>query len=254
MAVLAAFTLLPIALLAQPGGGMRGGSGMHGGFSGHGGFVSRGGMSAGMHSGPASFAGGRHAANRFGGNSFHANSFHASFHHPGEGHHHFHQGVHVHFYSPYGFYGYGYPYYGGYYDPFYWNWNNSSYDQSDDNYVAQRDTTRQIDQLSQEVESLREERDERDAREEQAYSRPVPKPPTASVHPEPAPDATVVLVFLDKRIQEVKNYAIAHEQVVVFDDHHIKKIPLADIDLATTMKLNDERGVDFQVPNPEGTE
>jgi hypothetical protein len=25
---------------------------------------------------------------------------------------------------------------------------------------------------------------------------------------------------------------------------------LADIDLAATMKLNDERGVDFEVPNP----
>jgi hypothetical protein len=64
----------------------------------------------------------------------------------------------------------------------------------------------------------------------------------------------VVIVYLDKRIEEIKNYAVANEKVVVFDNHHIKKIPLADIDLAATMKLNDERGVDFQIPNPAGTE
>jgi len=42
--------------------------------------------------------------------------------------------------------------------------------------------------------------------------------------------------------------------VVVFDDHRTKKIPLADIDLAATMKLNDERGVDFAVPSPTASE
>ena len=60
--------------------------------------------------------------------------------------------------------------------------------------------------------------------------------------------------WINKRIEEIKNYAVANEKVVVFDNHHIKKIPLADIDLAATMKLNDERGVDFQIPNSAGTE
>jgi len=36
----------------------------------------------------------------------------------------------------------------------------------------------------------------------------------------------------------------------VLDGSRRTKYPLADIDLAATMKLNDERGVDFEVPNP----
>jgi hypothetical protein len=59
-----------------------------------------------------------------------------------------------------------------------------------------------------------------------------------------------VLVFLDRHIQEVKNYAVAHEMLIVLDGGRRTKYPLADIDLAATMKLNDERGVDFEVPNP----
>jgi len=147
-------------------------------------------------------------------------------------------------------YGYAYPF--GYYSPFWGDWYNSSYNRSnDDNYVMQRQTQQQFDQLYQQIQDLRDERDERQY--SQAQAPPVPVPPVRAEAKNEA-DLSVVLVFLDKRIQEVKNYAIANEKVVVFDDHHIKKIPLADIDLAATMKLNDERGVDFQVPNPAGTE
>jgi len=106
--------------------------------------------------------------------------------------------------------------------------------------------SRQIDELSQEVQRLREE---------QAYSqaRPAPAPP-----PSPGVDSAgarmdaglpIVLVFLDKRIQEIKNYAVINETLMVFDGQRTKKIALADLDLAATMKLNDERGVDFQIPN-----
>ena len=148
------------------------------------------------------------------------------------------------------------PYYAyapfGYYSPFWWDWYSSSYDRSnnDDNYVAQRQAQQQIDDLSQQVQDLQQERAER------AYSQaPVPRPPAASnTEAKIEPDMSVVLVYFDKRIEEIKNYAVANEKVVVFDNHHIKKIPLADIDLAATMKLNDERGVDFQIPNPAGTE
>jgi len=144
--------------------------------------------------------------------------------------------------------GYGYPgYYGGYYSPFYWDWYGSSYDSSDSDYVQQQ-TARQIDDLSAEVQRLREERE---------YSRPreeYPQPPVAAVPRPPTDtkldsDLPVVLVFLDKRIQEIKNYAVMNETLVVFDGTRSKRIRLADVDLAATMKLNDERGVDFQIPN-----
>jgi hypothetical protein len=149
---------------------------------------------------------------------------------------------------------YRYPYYAyapfGYYSPFWWDSYHSSYDRSDDNYVAQRQAQQQIDQLRQQVEDLQQEREER------AYNQPpVPRPPAPSnAEAKIEPDMSVVLVYLDRRIEEIKNYAVANEKVVVFDNHHIKKIPLGDIDLAATMKLNDERGVDFQIPNPAGTE
>lgn len=144
--------------------------------------------------------------------------------------------------------GYGYPgYYGGYYSPYYWDWYGSSYDSSESDYVQQQ-TARQIDDLSAEVQRLREEREYSQPRE--GYPQPpmaaVPRPPTDTKFDS---DLPIVLVFLDKRIQEIKNYAVMNETLVVFDGTRSKRIPLADVDLAATMKLNDERGVDFQIPN-----
>ncbi len=59
-------------------------------------------------------------------------------------------------------------------------------------------------------------------------------------------DATV-LVFRDGHQQEVTNYAIMGQTVYVFDSR-TQKIALTDLDVAATVKLNDDRGVDFHVP------
>jgi hypothetical protein len=149
-------------------------------------------------------------------------------------------------------YAYGYPgfyagYYSPYYSPFYWDWYGSSYDSSNTDY-AQQQTARQIDQLSAEVERLREEREDAQAKADyrQVPVAAVPRPPAEAKLDS---DLPVVLVFLDKRIQEINNYAVLNETLVVFDGTRSKRIPLADVDLAATMKLNDERGVDFQIPN-----
>jgi hypothetical protein len=56
-----------------------------------------------------------------------------------------------------------------------------------------------------------------------------------------------VLVFLDGHQQEVTNYAIMGQTVYVFDNR-TQKIALTDLDVAATIKLNDDRGVDFHVP------
>src|SRR5580704_8027741 len=61
-----------------------------------------------------------------------------------------------------------------------------------------------------------------------------------------AVDATV-LVFRDGHKQEVSNYAIMGQTVYVFDNR-TQKIALTDLDVAATVKLNDDRGVDFHVP------
>jgi hypothetical protein len=56
-----------------------------------------------------------------------------------------------------------------------------------------------------------------------------------------------VLVFRDGHQQEVTNYAIMGQTVYVFDNR-TQKIALTDLDVAATIKLNDDRGVDFHVP------
>ena len=66
-----------------------------------------------------------------------------------------------------------------------------------------------------------------------------------------APDAKpidpTVLVFRDGHQQEVTNYAIMGQTVYVFDSR-TQKIALTDLDVAATIKVNDDRGVDFHLP------
>ncbi len=207
---------------------MRGG-GFHGGMS-------SGGMRAGFHGGaPGSFV-------RPGNSGVHS----------GNGSHHRNNGPNLiigtrRFHGGHrrGWYGVS-PYY-GWYGPYYWDWSSSSYDSqaNSNNDRLQYQTMNEINRLADEVQELREEREMR-----AAPSEPAPQPQQPAKLQPPQQDLPVVLVFLDKRIQEVKNYAVANEMLVVLDGNRRKKYPLADIDLAATMKLNDERGVDFEVPNP----
>lgn len=144
------------------------------------------------------------------------------------------------------FAGYPYYYYGWYGGPFGWDWESSLYASRDNGDDAQYRTAAEINRLADEVQELREQRDY-----VQAPPAPAPQPRTEA---KLAEDLPVVLVFLDKRIQEVKCYVVANEMLVVLEGNRRKKFPLADIDLAATLKLNDERGVDFQVPNPVMTQ
>ena len=145
---------------------------------------------------------------------------------------------HRNFYPYYTWYP-SYAYYGG---PLR-DWDDSSYDaRFNDNYYARYQTAAEINRLSDEVQQLREEREYSPAATQPA---PAPRPVVQAKE-----DLPVVVVFLDRHIQEVKNYAVANEMLVVLDGNRRTKYPLADIDLAATMKLNDERGVDFEIPNP----
>ena len=164
--------------------------------------------------------------------------------------------------SYYARYGYRYPYYGygyGYYWPWWWD-SSSSYDNSDSSYQDDA-SARQIDDLNQQVQQLRNQL----SSSQYAQSEYGPPAPSARV-PRPAdsgsqaqadrnteklpatPDLATVLVFRDQRIQEIKNYAIVGKTLVVIADQRQRKIPLADLDLDATTKLNEERGVDFQIP------
>lgn len=195
--------------------------------------------------GGAAFHGGMRSA---GGARF-SGAHHPGFHNPGFVHsphrgpiivtrfggHHFARRNFYPFYSSYGYYG----------GPF-WDWDDAEYDARFNNNSYDYQTAAEINRLSNEVERLREERDYAPAAAQPAPA-PVPQP---SVQAKAQEDLPVVVVFLDKHIREVKNYAVANEMLVVLDGNKRTKFPLADIDLAATMKLNDERGVDFQIPNP----
>jgi hypothetical protein len=108
----------------------------------------------------------------------------------------------------------------GYYDPLYDTEDQDSYADSSTPYRENGEVQRDV-QVSSE-----------------ARNRPQPGP-------EPATD----LVFRDQHVEEVRNYAIADGTLWVLNDSEAgKKIPLADLDLVATAKVNDDRGVDFQVP------
>jgi len=96
----------------------------------------------------------------------------------------------------------------------------------------------QLYNLAGEMSMLRQEQDEQYAR----ASIP-PEPP----EPEPAPPATV-LVYKDGHQVEVQNYAIVGENLVWFSGQLSKKIPLADLDLPATRKVNEDHGTTFSAP------
>ena len=58
-----------------------------------------------------------------------------------------------------------------------------------------------------------------------------------------------MLVFKDGHKSDVVNYAIVGDTLFDFGDGRTRKIRLADLDLPATQKANDDRGVDFQVPD-----
>jgi hypothetical protein len=79
---------------------------------------------------------------------------------------------------------------------------------------------------------------------EEATAVPLVAPPVVN---DERPIDVTVLVFRDGHQQQISNYAIMGETLYVFDTRK-QKIGLSDLDLPSTIKVNDERGVDFQVP------
>jgi len=65
----------------------------------------------------------------------------------------------------------------------------------------------------------------------------------------PSDQPDTVLIFKDGHSLEIENYAIVGPTLYDLSSGQHHKIALADLDLAATAKQNDERGVDFQVPN-----
>jgi hypothetical protein len=140
-----------------------------------------------------------------------------------------------------------YPYYGyspyGFYDPYYSGYMGSGYQRGDDSadadagqYSTAPSREREDDGLQRDVQTLSGKIDRLQA-DVEARNRP-----RAEQEPMTA------LVFRDQHVEEVRNYAISGGTLWVLNEQSAKKIPLAQLDLDATARMNDNRGVDFQVP------
>ena len=58
---------------------------------------------------------------------------------------------------------------------------------------------------------------------------------------------STVLVYRDGHQQEIENYAIAGDKLIVLGEK-TQKIQLSELDLSATAKANQDRGVDFRTP------
>lgn len=140
-----------------------------------------------------------------------------------------------------GFHRHYFPYAGGYYWPYYgldYPWF-SDYDAS----------AYQQAQPTQPVVVVVDPKPGDDRYGDHSFNEARSTPPAPS---QPAPAAEeqepTVLVFRDGHKEEVRNYAIVGQMLWDFSGKGTHKIPLSEIDLDTTRKLNDDRGVDFVLP------
>lgn len=84
----------------------------------------------------------------------------------------------------------------------------------------------------------------------ESAASPSAQPATSSASaaaPAPEQEATV-LVFRDGHRLTVRNYAIVGPDLYNFSGEGPRKIALASLDLNTTIRVNDDRGVTFEVP------
>jgi hypothetical protein len=254
---IAAFALLLAAMpvVAQRGGGHASG-GHGGGFSGHvsmgsgshfGGVRSGSGMSRGFSAPQRSFSGRSGSGQSFArqpsfsarGNAFNRSrgaGLRAGNRSRGSG------------FRNFGFRnrGWAYPWGYGFYDPDWW-WNSDSGLSHDQDYYDDRAYADQMNQQSLEEQQMRQQGNQ------DLYARSAP-PQNQSADPAPAEMIpATVLVFRDQRKEEIHNYAIVGETLWNFSPQRTEKIPLSDLDIAATSKANQQRGVDFHLPDsPEG--
>jgi hypothetical protein len=145
----------------------------------------------------------------------------------------------------YGCWGYGYPFYAyGGIDPNWW-WDSYSSNDADD-----ADERAEANEMNEE--NLREQQMLRE-QDHQAYARSSSRPQIpASRAPErderAQAEPATVLIFRDQHQREIQNYAIVDEMLWIFTPQRTEKVPLAVLDMPATIKANEDRGVEFHLP------
>lgn len=150
-------------------------------------------------------------------------------------------------------FGWGYPWAYGYYLGGYWDYPfaasdyDQSYDQDQQQLQAyqtqqmnnQQQVEQRLDQLEQRLDRLYEERS---APPHEAQAQPERQPKVETSKP-------AVLVYKDGHRQEVQNYAIIGQTIWVLNEQQARKVPLSALDLNATRKANEDRDVEFALPN-----
>ncbi len=102
----------------------------------------------------------------------------------------------------------------------------------------------EVGRLSNEVEQLREEKasERTDDEEQQSAPAAAPARPAKSQS-----DTLATLVFRDGHRITVKNYAIVGNTIWILNDRSSRKVPLSDLDLEATQRVNEENGVELHL-------
>jgi hypothetical protein len=140
-----------------------------------------------------------------------------------------------------GGFGYGYPY--AYaidpYSSYYSTAQGQGTDQQLQSYLE--DQQRRNTELELELRNERQRTADREAAQAPPAAPPAPAPR------EPDGPGTV-LIFRDGSRTEVKNYAIIGDTLFEVDTRFTKRVPLSTLDVPATIKVNNDRGVEFSVP------
>lgn len=148
------------------------------------------------------------------------------------------------------FFAFPFYYSGAYWDPYYDQYWNPYYSMGPYAYdpnsgtSTYTDLSNQLGNLSAQVEDLREENDALRSDLEQSQQPPAPPPSSSSI----ASGPPTILAFNDGHQTEVQNYAIVGQTLWMLSAARATKVPLADLNLNQTIKLNEARGVEFLGP------
>lgn len=176
-----------------------------------------------------------------GGPSFNSRGFHnrgLEFHH-----HHFQHAF---------LYAVPYYYYGSYFDPLYDQYWNPYYSFGPYAYdpnagmSTYTDLSGEVGDLSAQVQQLQNENDSLQADLDESRQPPAP---AASSYTSTSSGPPTVLVFNDGHQIQVQNYAIVGQTLWILSDSRSSKVALADLDLKQTIKINEDRGVEFLGPS-----
>jgi hypothetical protein len=146
-------------------------------------------------------------------------------------------GYHYPHYSHYRTYGWWpyYPYYGGYY-PWFWDTPSYDFDQGASAYYQQYADQ---DQMYNEVQRLREQ---------QAMATALPQPQPSQQQAQTVLPLATTLIFQDGKTELIQNYAIVGKTLWVFNERRARKIPVSELNIPATRKVNEDHGVEFSVP------